>query len=314
MNLISYDAAYSLYPRATFHERVTLVTKRKTFPLSPVMLKWAERGWDPIKSFSPDWMSEHRYSLAFPTQPRWIDDVHGWKIGLDMTGVTPPAPFSRLSPQLSRDPIMCTNWALVKDQDGFYPTIYYKLARATWLHLKYALCDDALIQELTAAAWRMTAAENAKESYAVALAAMEGRDEQGAKELLNELRVWSVSTFFFSLEDYVSLNIVFDDRSDADFPMLCASYRAKGFTRPPGQNDHHLYQVSDNMTYLVTSRLTSMIARRGLAGFYSPKFDFVILRLRLLIIMTKLNYQKSKLTAVTSNFLPASLRNVGSFS
>lgn len=219
LNLISFDAAYSLYPRATFHERVSLITKKKTYPLSPVMLKWAERGWKPFKSYLPEGMSQERYDLSFPSHSRWIDDGHSWTIRLDQTGLTPPPPLSRLSPQLTRDPVACTNWALVRPgPSGFYPTVYYKLAQATWLRHRYALCDDALIEELTAGAWRRTAAENAKESYAAALAAIEGRGERGARELLSELRVWS----------------------DADFPHLCASYRAKGLTQPPAQSEEHL--------------------------------------------------------------------------
>ena len=122
LNIISFSHAYSLYPRATFHDRIALhhlhtraFKKRQTV----VEAKYTQRGWRflqdvptcdevdaaglgssnaaamPVRK-QPQY-KEWRYvddrSIArtFSTGPRWIGDKDSWIVPLDVAGVHIPS-------------------------------------------------------------------------------------------------------------------------------------------------------------------------------------------------------------------------------
>ncbi|KAI0076957.1 hypothetical protein K474DRAFT_1707755 [Panus rudis PR-1116 ss-1] len=85
MNAISYRAAYSLYPLATFDERKALVNmytdldERKQEALE----KYKQRGWEMIEY--RDERKYPEYTLLFG--PRMLDDHRIWTMSLDTTGI-----------------------------------------------------------------------------------------------------------------------------------------------------------------------------------------------------------------------------------
>ena len=116
MNVIAYDRAYCLYPRATFEARLSLYLKTVEPRDVQVIEKYRARGWD----FVHDWPTLNPSTTMpydptiVPMQPRWIGDKHTWSIPLALTGVTLPAPYSTVSPALETDPCFCTSWAIAE--------------------------------------------------------------------------------------------------------------------------------------------------------------------------------------------------------
>jgi hypothetical protein len=102
MNIIAWDTAYCLYPRATLLDRVALVI-HPLIPLdTPAVRKYAERGY---RLFN----APHAYQRAqlapvfFPDALRWVDDARGWAVPLSTAGLAPP-PLSATSAPVARDP------------------------------------------------------------------------------------------------------------------------------------------------------------------------------------------------------------------
>jgi hypothetical protein len=115
MNVIAWDTAYCLYPRATLLDRVALVI-HPVIPLdTPAVRKYAERGY---RLFN----APHAYQRAqlapvfFPDAPRWVDDARGWAVPLETAGLAPP-PFSATSVPITRDPVAHNSWSLRWDDE-----------------------------------------------------------------------------------------------------------------------------------------------------------------------------------------------------
>ena len=152
MNIISSDAAYSLYPTATFENRSALgmPTSRST---PAAIQKYVRRGWRIY--FIPT-----SSDLANPMEPpfllgqvRWVSDKHTWTIPLDQTGVKPRPPLSQSSAPLTMDPVLLNGWKLKLLKgiavDG-YECYYYPLS-TTVFRYNYAIPDEALC--LTMRSW-----------------------------------------------------------------------------------------------------------------------------------------------------------------
>ncbi|TDL16735.1 hypothetical protein BD410DRAFT_831876 [Rickenella mellea] len=107
MNVITHCAAYSLYPKATFEERRSLVIGDRLNLHRKALEKYASRGYRNVMQLMPD-------EVASPTSPfrtgeRWVGDDVTWVIPLDMTGVK-LCPLSRTTPALTFDPITLCSW------------------------------------------------------------------------------------------------------------------------------------------------------------------------------------------------------------
>ena len=111
MNVISYEMAYSLYPRATFEEDRGLILRTVGPSQLAGIAKYTERGWDMIYNVPEDERANER---SFKEGSRWIDDAASWCIPLCRT----PAEHKRFttfhptptSPPIRRDPASVTNW------------------------------------------------------------------------------------------------------------------------------------------------------------------------------------------------------------
>ena len=84
MNVISYEMAYSLYPRASVHNHRTLVCEINVSSAqtqAAALKKYEDRGFALVKKtttpIDPD----------FPAGVRFMGDAQCWSLPLDMTGM-----------------------------------------------------------------------------------------------------------------------------------------------------------------------------------------------------------------------------------
>lgn len=87
MNLVTWDRAVSLYPRATFEERRALVTYTKGAGFEDAMLKYAARGY---RIDTHLFVEDTASGSAFAFGRRWVGDGQCWAVALDTAGITPP--------------------------------------------------------------------------------------------------------------------------------------------------------------------------------------------------------------------------------
>ena len=120
MNVISFNAAYCLYPRATLEERISIVcTTRQDQVIENIYNKYTARGWriirdvDDLETMRPD-------PALHPRRVRWIQDGLSWSIQLPL-----PNRFGNSLPPLNdrtkvfrRDPVSVTSWRLLVDEDS----------------------------------------------------------------------------------------------------------------------------------------------------------------------------------------------------
>ena len=109
MNVIAWDRAYSLYPRATLIEHQSLCTRGEEDP--GIINKYYQRGWHMLDEED---LLDDEYP-AFSTGMRWIGDGKSWTIALAVDGVIPPPPANPRTLALSRDPCAGTAWHLSID-------------------------------------------------------------------------------------------------------------------------------------------------------------------------------------------------------
>lgn len=114
MNVISCDAAYSLYPGATFQQRISLICKTSTNNDETGLpdTKDQKQGWLVDKCFSNNELRDFHLGKI-----RWIGDNRCWTIPLDMSSITERIPLSLASKSLKCDPVVASNWVL-NLQDG----------------------------------------------------------------------------------------------------------------------------------------------------------------------------------------------------
>ena len=80
MNVITFEKAYCLFPRATLDDRLSLVcTSRQDDTIEAVFQKYTTRGWNIIRSVDD---IEHvtQDPALDVNQRRWIDDRYTWSI------------------------------------------------------------------------------------------------------------------------------------------------------------------------------------------------------------------------------------------
>ena len=125
MNLITYDTAYSLYPRATFEERRTILFgDSKSSSTFTALQKYEDRGWEVVES------SLFTDELRGPVQSvrgdsiRFVNDSTSWIVPLDMIGVGGPGALSPASPPLTWDPVVTNSWRLDPSSWSWHPLSY----------------------------------------------------------------------------------------------------------------------------------------------------------------------------------------------
>ena len=123
MNVISCEAAYSLYPKATFEQRSSLVTRsrdRFTGNTEDALCKYDQRGFN--TTFQVNTALERRSPAFFNDKYRYIEDSHCWKISLDTKGITQRIHVTPGSQPFECDPVVASGWQLwygVYDNDDY---------------------------------------------------------------------------------------------------------------------------------------------------------------------------------------------------
>ncbi|KIJ64107.1 hypothetical protein HYDPIDRAFT_28996 [Hydnomerulius pinastri MD-312] len=151
MNFITFDAAHSLYPIATFEERRSLGMPNSRSTTESALDKYIRRGWRIFFLPTP-------LDTTNPTKPpfmlnetRWVSDRYTWVMPLDMTGVRerpPPNPYSQA---LSADPVVYNGWKLkppISFEQG-YACSYHSL-QTTIFRYNYVLPDEHLCLKMRA--------------------------------------------------------------------------------------------------------------------------------------------------------------------
>ncbi len=115
MNVISYDSAYCLFPRATLEERRSLLSwssQGRSKRRAEGLIKYSARGFRMLHFLDPDDLKMPKPNRAFTFGPRWLGDPYTWVIPLDMEGVLPPPPPNPYSSARSRDPVVLTSFSV----------------------------------------------------------------------------------------------------------------------------------------------------------------------------------------------------------
>lgn len=142
MNIISYNAAYSLYPRATFEERVSLCMSVANSGEIDAIGKYKVRGW---RVYSEILAHQEETSPFYLLDTRWLDDDKSWVVPLDMAGVQKRPPLSTTSPEFDWDPAVQNSWCLVQDVNT---TMRHYEVKSTVFRYNYMVADETFAREL----------------------------------------------------------------------------------------------------------------------------------------------------------------------
>ena len=113
MNVITHEKAYSIFPRATFEERQSLIYANEETALE-ALLKYQERGW---KFFNRVHVNEARDPLSpFSQGSRHLGDSKCWTIRLQPTYADSPSIWESNSWRLEYNdfPFPMHVWMLLK--------------------------------------------------------------------------------------------------------------------------------------------------------------------------------------------------------
>ncbi|KAH9948727.1 hypothetical protein B0H21DRAFT_844604 [Amylocystis lapponica] len=109
MNVISYEKAYALYPRATFEERRSFICAKDSLP-QEIIEKYSTRGWEMMEWLKLPEAQRNKDNRTFRFGLRRVSDSQSWIIALDMAGVVRPS--SAFLPPLLQDPVGTASWKL----------------------------------------------------------------------------------------------------------------------------------------------------------------------------------------------------------
>ncbi|RPD52517.1 hypothetical protein L227DRAFT_514713 [Lentinus tigrinus ALCF2SS1-6] len=144
MNVIAFDKAYCLFPRATLEARRSLISSSSKGiyrSRGKALSKYIQRGFNVAFSLPPG--DQFSRMPLFPLGWRWLDDEHTWVILLDTTGVGRPTTPNTLSSPLNHDPSVICNWqVLFKSTEG--ATMQYSVMKSDLLRYRYVVADQDL--------------------------------------------------------------------------------------------------------------------------------------------------------------------------
>lgn len=145
MNVISLEKAYSLYPKATFEERCSLICASDGPKQEPAMEKYEQRGWKMIRDAPSDDLQSDFHFLC--DSFRWMGDHHCWTIQLDVTGISDRLRPNAASPRLLHDPVAASSWMLDHNPDDG-GVMDFKLTEDENLYLSYVYAIDEVLARL----------------------------------------------------------------------------------------------------------------------------------------------------------------------
>ncbi|KAG1859441.1 hypothetical protein C8R48DRAFT_605657 [Suillus tomentosus] len=124
MNFIAFDAAYFLYPKATFEDRSTLqVWRARPLHDTSVTIKYSQRGFQWLSTLPAD------TSSFYPHMTRTVGDRYTWKLTLDTQEVVLRPQMSSSSTPFQFDPVSYNSWSL-SECDEEMATVYKPIQSA----------------------------------------------------------------------------------------------------------------------------------------------------------------------------------------
>jgi hypothetical protein len=144
MNFIAHDAAYSLYPWATFEDRSSLCFADLRDRDIQCLSKYAMRGW---RTVSNVWTHERRnHALFYTDLHRFVGDGQCWVVPLDMTGLELRPPLNPVSERFLWDPVQYNSWVLTKQRQNMY--ISYHVLKPTLFRYAYLFADMNILNNV----------------------------------------------------------------------------------------------------------------------------------------------------------------------
>ncbi len=145
MNIITYEKAYCLFPRATLEEHVSLLSsscKGHSIRREQSINKYTKRGYqmmERIRGGTVDLLSNRTFPLGW----RWIDDSLSWTIQLDTDRAIPLNTLNPLSHVLAHDPSAICNWEM-RYSSLRGAVMHYRIIKTQLLRYRYLVTDTDL--------------------------------------------------------------------------------------------------------------------------------------------------------------------------
>jgi len=136
MNFITHEKAYSLYPRATFEERRSLILPSRTPSHESACAKYAKRGWTMLHRIMGD--DFHNLNSSLGRGPRYVGDWRTWTIQV-LPNVELDAPCPLLTEMNS--------WTLRYDRI-LRPFLEFSLLISPQLRYCYVVLDEFLRMQI----------------------------------------------------------------------------------------------------------------------------------------------------------------------
>ncbi|TCD68623.1 hypothetical protein EIP91_010278 [Steccherinum ochraceum] len=153
MNVISYEKAYSLYPRGTLHEHRNLVFRSEHLPgRAKALKKYERRGFKPVRHDPPP--SRGEISRSFPYGARYAEDTWCWRIPLDVAGVDTRWRIPGRNTVLPGDPVSATSWVHEPSTSYELGELRFEAVTSKNLHFGYVLDESACNNVLSRAEGR----------------------------------------------------------------------------------------------------------------------------------------------------------------
>ena len=148
MNFITFNAAYSLYPKATFDHTLNLALRNDCYNDQRCLAKYAHRGWRTIGNF---WPQDNTTAQLFALdQDRFVGDSICWTILLDLEGVQNRPRLSSTSDAFDWDPAERNSWSLATT--SAYPwraSTTFSFAKSPVFRFTYLCANEPLRFALT---------------------------------------------------------------------------------------------------------------------------------------------------------------------
>lgn len=133
MNVITHSAAISLYPKATFEDRVSLICAVRDIPFDEAVAKYARRGWTNLEDINKDTPRSLRYG------GRWVGDRTSWIIPLASRSQDGEKESSR--PELEFDPHLYNSFDLSVNEGDDLPEMSYAIIYGSRFEHCYTASD-----------------------------------------------------------------------------------------------------------------------------------------------------------------------------
>ncbi|KAH7890359.1 hypothetical protein F5I97DRAFT_17360 [Phlebopus sp. FC_14] len=150
MNFIAFNAAYSLYPLATFEHRSSFAMSktRNSITTDNAFAKYSQRGWHFYFAPRPrDVAGRHCTPFMFGAT-RWVGDNYTWTLPLDTTGIMARPATNTSSEPFPWDPVVYNSWSLRTKYGGLETKCDYFPLQTTVFRYNYCFSDEDLVMKL----------------------------------------------------------------------------------------------------------------------------------------------------------------------